>query len=121
MGMLNLSAFNLRSIQDLITAITLAKRSGIVSLDELNTVANKAVYDRISKKTNPITPRKIDDVGTKIRCKLCKQFLMILPVNNKPSTQVGGGYNSCTICHNPKCKDVVYYTETVQELIERVK
>lgn len=123
MGMLNLTAFNLRSLGDTLTVITIAKRGGVKDLDELEYLVTKATDSMRPKDRRPkaqiraeqFHKKQKQDRMPKIKCSVCEQYMRLLPVNNSPSTQVGGAYQSCGLCMNPKCMNTDYFLETLQE------
>lgn len=130
MGLLNRGSFNaftLRALQDVSTVLTIAQRLGITSVEELKKVISDDIYSKVPRDTRSSARVRSDgykkaiDKSNLIRCSECNQYMNILAVNNTPSTKVGGDYNSCSVCYNENCMHVEYYTETVQELIDKAK
>lgn len=116
-----LTAFSLRSLGDVLTVITVAKRSGITDIDALESIVHDAINLNVAKgnrRRNRIMrqSQKADRIPN-IRCSVCGQYAKPLPVNDTAATMVGGTYQSCTVCHNPECKHVDYYDATVAELL----
>jgi len=128
MGLLNLTAFNLRALGDLLTVITIAKRGGVKKVDELEALIQDAIERSLSNTGKTKDQVKHEHAKKKqwerkmpnVRCSVCSQYMKLLPVNDSPETMVGEGYKSCGVCYNPKCMHVDYYLITVKEKAKEV-
>ena len=128
--MLKLTAFTLRSLNDLSTVITIAKRAGVTDINDLEKLLQSEIHSRLPKKrsisetrTRTYENNKLQDQASKdknsVKCSLCGFTARPLTVNDTPGTQVGGDYQSCAVCMNRDCRNVDYYKDTVHDLIAR--
>ncbi len=115
MELLNLDAFTLGSLGDLLTVITLARRNDISDITELENLLSE--YIRTKAFKNNTYKDKGSQKPLEIRCIKCNQYARILSVNDSPGNQIHGNYRSCVMCYNPKCKHVEYHAVTVQKFI----
>lgn len=53
-----------------------------------------------------------------IKCPDCGFRMMLLPVNDSPSTRTGDDSRSVLICHNKECMYTEYSKKTVGEIIQ---
>ena len=122
--MLSLSVFTLRSLGDIATLMIIAKRHNIDTLEELQSLVDKEIYNRTPRESKTIAERRLavrqanDRTAVTVPCSICNGVTRILPVNDTPATQIDGDYKSCALCY--ACKNVDYYKESVAELIKKV-
>ena len=125
--MLDLSAFNLRALGDTLTIIKFAKRSGLVSINQLERLVGEERTKGIPKDTKTIAEKRTAaDMEKRVRrtapkCSICKQYCRLLPVNDTPGNQVDGDFKSCGVCYNRECMNVDYYQESVHEVLAKLK
>ena len=125
--MLDLSAFNLRALGDTLTIIKFAKRSGLVSINQLERLVGEERAKGVPKDTRTLAERRTAaDIEKRLqrvepRCTVCTQYCKVLAVNTRAGNRIEGDFKSCGVCYNRECMNVDYYAESVHEVLAKLK
>lgn len=106
----DMAAFSFGQHQDFLTYLKRLGQFGY-SIDDVENYVN----DRKSRVKTSFKP------GPQIKCPECGAPMMVLPVNDKPSTKTGDNSRSVLICNNKGCMHTVYSEKTAKDMVNEIR
>jgi len=106
----DMAAFSFKQHQDFLTYFDRLNQLGY----SINDVENY-VNERKSRVKTAFKP------GPQIKCPECGAPMMVLPVNDKPSTQTRDNSRSVLICRNKECMHTVYSEKTAKDMVSEIR
>lgn len=107
----NMAVFSFRQHQDFLTYFETLNQFGYSIRD---------VQNYIEKKRSELKAANESKSSPAIKCLDCGSRILILPVNDKPSTQTGDDSKSVMMCQNRQCMYTKYSVKTVGEWIKEL-
>jgi len=105
-----MAAFSFRQHQDFLTYFRRLNQLG-------HTMDDVEAYVESQRNALNETPGR---PGPQIKCPECNAPMMLLPVNDKPSTRTGDDSKTVMICSKKACMHTEYSTKTVREIIKEL-
>jgi len=60
-------------------------------------------------------------IDRRLHCDACGGPVVLAPVNDSPSTQIGGDYRTAIVCRDNACLHVEYSARTIADLIAEAR